>query len=97
MLSHITHDDKTFTIANIHNFGLTSDVPREVLRRLRPLLDKALRDPTKHGLVLAGDWSFLAPGDLPREARTGLCCYRRGPGSQLQASWEALLARNANY
>ena len=59
LLSHISHEGSCFTIANIHNFGLTSSDLGAVTRRLHVLADRALSDPTEVWAA-SGRWLGLS-------------------------------------
>ena len=56
---------------NVHNFGLSAFDVRRVVNRMRRPISLAKSDPGKFGVMIAGDWNFLVPGDSPTLLSSG--------------------------
>ena len=58
-------------ILNVHNFGFSAFEVRRVVNRMRRPISLAKSDPGKFGVMIAGDWNFLVPGDSPTLLSSG--------------------------
>ena len=84
----------TTVVYNVHNFGLTALDVRNISKRIRADLAAMESDPTRHNVIIAGDWNFCPDDETNFDLNNPDTDFATDPTSRTQHAtlWTQTLA-----